>query len=123
MKQRATVICRRGRQLLFVRRGESKWNLPGGRPMRSEPLIQTAFRELEEETGLKPSEMVLIARFETLSVEHFVFIADFEKDYFAPMPLSEITECRWCSDYSEILSLTTDSKLILRTFRKAIRSI
>lgn len=87
--------------------------------MRSEPLIQTAFRELEEETGLKPSEMVLIARFETLSVEHFVFIADFEKDYFAPMPLCEITECRWCSDYSEILSLTTDSKLILRTFRKA----
>jgi hypothetical protein len=42
-----------------------------------------------------------------LSVEHFVFVADFEKDYFAPMPLSEITECQWCSDYLESLSLTT----------------
>lgn len=123
MKQRATVICRRGRQLLFVRRVGSKWNLPGGRCMPSESPMQAAFRELEEETGLKPSEMVLIARFETLSVKHFVFVADFEKDYFAPMPLSEIKECRWCSDYLESLSLTTDSKLILRTFRDDIRSV
>lgn len=123
MKQRATIICRRGRQLLFVRRAGSKWNLPGGRPMRSESLMKAAFRELEEETGLKPNEMVLVARFETLSTEHFVFVADFEKDYFAPMPLSEITECRWSTDYSTSLNLTADSKLILRTFRTDIRSI
>jgi hypothetical protein len=85
--------------------------------------MAAAFRELEDETGLKPNEMVMIARFETLTVEHFVFVADFEKDYFAPMPLSEITECRWCSDCPEGLILTTDSKLILRTFRNDIRSI
>lgn len=123
MKQRATVICRRGTQLLFVRRSGSKWNLPGGRPMRSESPKSAAFRELEEETGLKPTGMVLIARFETLTVEHFIFIADFEKDYFAPMPLNEIRECRWCNDHLETLSLTTDSKLILRTFRRDIRSV
>lgn len=91
--------------------------------MRSESLMNAAFRELEEETGLKPNDMVLIARFETLSVEHFIYVADFEKDYFAPMALSEITECRWCRNYSETLILTVDSKLILSTFRDAIRSI
>ena len=123
MKQRATVICRRGHQLLFVRRGKSRWNLPGGRPMRSESLMQAAFRELEEETGMKPAEMLLIARFETLSVEHFVFVADFDKDYFAPMPLSEITACKWFSDDAKGLRLTTDSELILRTFRRDIRPI
>lgn len=123
MKQRATIICRRGRQLLLVRRADSKWNLPGGRPMRSESPMQAAFRELEEETGLKPREMLLIARFETLTGEHFVFIAEFEKDYFAPAPLSEIAECRWCSDDPENLILTADSRSILRTFRRDIRSI
>jgi hypothetical protein len=50
--------------------------------------------ELEEETDMKPTKMVLIALFQLLLVEHFVFVADFEKDYFAPMPLSEIT-ARW----------------------------
>ncbi|WP_338747040.1 NUDIX domain-containing protein [Pseudomonas putida] len=123
MKQRATIICRRGNQILFVRRGESKWNFPGGRPMRSESPIQAAFRELEEETGMKPAEMLLVARFETRTVEHFVFIADIEKDYFAPVPLSEITACRWCSDVANGLCLTNDSELILRTFRKDIKSI
>lgn len=123
MKQRATVICRRGRQLLFVRRAGSKWNLPGGRLMRCETPKQAAFRELEEETGLMPSDMVLIARFETSSVEHFVFLAQFEKDYFAPAPLSEIAQCRWCTEDPDSLDMTADSRLILRTFRSDIRSI
>ena len=44
--------------------------------------------ELEEKTEKKPIEMVLSVLFPLFLVENFVFIADFEKDYFAlPVPL------------------------------------
>lgn len=98
---------------------ESSWRAPHALRI-ADPA---AFRELEEDTGMKSAEMLLIARFETFSVEHFVFVADFEKDYLAPMPLREIKACQWFSDDAKGLRLTRDSELILRTFRRDIRSI
>ncbi|WP_244107432.1 NUDIX domain-containing protein [Burkholderia cenocepacia] len=52
MKERATVLCRRGDRILLVARLHARWVLPGGKPRRGESLDDAARRELHEETGL-----------------------------------------------------------------------
>lgn len=123
MKQRATVICRKGKRLLYVRKAKSKWNFPGGTPKRSEHPKTAAFRELKEETGLQPIHMVFIARFETAAIEHFVFVAEFANDYFAPAPLSEIAECRWLAPDSNELEMTAETKKVLGAFGSDIKKL
>jgi predicted NUDIX family NTP pyrophosphohydrolase len=40
---------------LFQNRDEGYWTIPKGEPPEGEPLLETAHREFEEETGIKPS--------------------------------------------------------------------
>lgn len=54
----ATALVRRGNEILLVasrypNHPEPLWNLPGGRQQPGELLVQTALRELHEETGLQ----------------------------------------------------------------------
>lgn len=54
----ATALVRRGDSILLVasrypNHARPLWNMPGGRQMAGELLVQTALRELEEETGLR----------------------------------------------------------------------
>ena len=44
MKQRATVLCRRGGRILLVARPDARWVLPGGGPHRGESPIDAARR-------------------------------------------------------------------------------
>lgn len=51
------VVCLRGDEVLLVRRGrpplQGEWSLPGGRIEPGERALDTALRELAEETGVQ----------------------------------------------------------------------
>lgn len=96
LKRRATVICRRDEQILFVRKRNAKWNLPGGRVERGETPLQAAKREMAEETGLTFDELSYVSRYEEDDVIHFLFEAR-KTSHQKPRPCNEIDDCRWLS--------------------------
>ncbi|MFJ5300918.1 NUDIX domain-containing protein [Pseudomonas sp. NPDC088368] len=83
MKERATLICRRGEELLFVRRRQCRWNLPGGKIKRSETPRDAAYRELAEETGVCPTDLFILARYVSGNSMHFIFAVDVGPDQIA----------------------------------------
>lgn len=94
VKRRATVICRDERDILFVRKRNAKWNLPGGRVETGETPMQAAIREMAEETGMTFDQLFYVARYEEDRVIHFLFEAHRATDQ-KPRPCNEIDDCRW----------------------------
>ncbi|MFJ2479254.1 NUDIX hydrolase [Pseudomonas sp. NPDC087598] len=94
MKARATVICRKDDQVLYVRKTKSKWTLPGGKIESGETPVQAAVRELEEETGLIAEDLTYLARYEKNDTVHFVFIFMLQSGE-KPSPKNEIAACKW----------------------------
>lgn len=94
MKQRATIICRREDQILYVRKPKSKWTLPGGKVESNETPNQAAERELREETGLILNELAYVSQFEGGAVLHHVFEVSVNF-IVTPAPNNEIADCRW----------------------------
>lgn len=75
LKRRATVILRQDEQILFVRKRNAKWNLPGGRVEQGETPLQAALREMAEETGLAIDQISYVCEYEDDKVIHFLFEA------------------------------------------------
>ena len=94
VKRRATVICRQDREILFVRKRNAKWNLPGGRVEMGETPLEAAIREMAEETGMMFDELSYVARYEEDKVIHFLFEARGVRGQ-KPRPCNEIDDCRW----------------------------
>ncbi|CAM3723272.1 MutT-like protein [Pseudomonas reidholzensis] len=93
IKLRATVIYRKDGEVLFVRKRNSKWNLPGGRVERDETPLQAAMREMAEETGLAFDELRYLTEYREEKVIHYLFEARNSDD--KPRPRNEIDACRW----------------------------
>jgi 8-oxo-dGTP diphosphatase len=74
----ATALVRRGSEILLVasrypNHPKPLWNLPGGRQQPGELLVETAIRELQEETGLPGSARGLCYVSESYDAQmHFI---------------------------------------------------
>ncbi|KXU92114.1 hypothetical protein CR51_31260 [Caballeronia megalochromosomata] len=94
MKRRATVICERNGRVLLVARVRGRWAFPGGRQKAGEELVDTAARELKEETLLDSEHVRYAFQFRGLRTRHFVFVAKMSDDA-TPTPSNEIARCKW----------------------------
>ncbi|AVH37983.1 NUDIX hydrolase [Pseudomonas monteilii] len=93
IKLRATIIYRKDGEVLFVRKRNAKWNLPGGRVERDETPHEAAMREMAEETGLAFDELRYLTMYREDKVIHYLFEARKADD--KPRPRNEIEACRW----------------------------
>lgn len=112
LKRRATVICRHEGEILFVRKRNAKWNLPGGRVEKSETPLQAALREMAEETGLTFDQLSYVSEYKDDKVIHFLFEAK-RAEHQKPRASNEIEDCRWF----------TAKELGKRNVRGAIRTL
>lgn len=94
LKRRATVICRHEGEILFVRKRNAKWNLPGGRVEQGETPLQAAKREMVEETGLTFDQLSYVSQYQDDKAVHFLFEAQRAGDQ-KPRAANEIDDCRW----------------------------
>jgi 8-oxo-dGTP diphosphatase len=116
MNTRATVICRKGDRVLFVRKPKSKWSLPGGKIEQGETPAEAAVRELEEETGIATDDLIQLARYEVGDTIHFVFITQLS-DSHKPYPNHEIAACKWHpSKKFRDLHLSQSTKSVVKLF-------
>jgi len=118
----------RSEKLLILKHRKGHWAFPKGHPDSGEKKIETALRELKEETGIKVlkllSKRVLVS-------ESYSFINGSDKktrkfvDYFIGETTSEkvkidnkeITKYRWCT-YNAALKIIT-FKQTKNTLKKA----
>jgi 8-oxo-dGTP diphosphatase len=130
----AAVLLRDDRDVLLVHHtyGRRNWELPGGASEPGEPILETALRELREETGLAArGERLTGVYYEAEGdAHHFVFLCRLDGDEDPKPTSSEISECAyWPLDalprHSRAQSATSPfgvSRMPLRSRRSRFRS-
>lgn len=101
------VILFKGEQVLLVKRanppGAGRWSLPGGKQELGEAAVQTARRELREETGLECGPLTLagyadsIHHDESGRITFHYTILDFVAQYVGgtPVPSDDVLDAVW----------------------------
>lgn len=96
----AVCVIKSGNEILLAKHsyGRKRWGLPGGSLKKRETPRDGIIREIHEEVGVRPKEIVEGGRFtEITSYVHNVvywFIADVDsKDFFSDN--NEITQAKW----------------------------
>jgi 8-oxo-dGTP diphosphatase len=94
----AAIFNARG-EVLLVRHtyGALNWELPGGAAEPQESAVETAVREVREETGIEAVPELLTGVYYEREVDahHFVFRCRVASDS-KPVPMSdEVSECRY----------------------------
>jgi 8-oxo-dGTP diphosphatase len=95
----ATVLLRHEHEVLLVHHtyGRLNWELPGGASEPGEPIIETALRELGEETGLAARAERLTGVYYDAEhdAHHFVFLCRPNGDEEPKSNSAEISECAY----------------------------
>ena len=81
---------------LFQKKDDGYWTIPKGEPPDDEPLLDTAIREFEEETGIRPCGPYLELGSITQKGGKVVHGWAFEGDHDASQPIrSNLFEMQW----------------------------
>jgi len=115
------VILNEFNEVVMVFTDTKSWQLPKGTVKKGEKYIDTAIREIEEETGLTNltyiKELPVYSRIstreaDTLRYIHYFLFHTKKQDL---SPNSEVTECKWVSinKIDEELTYEEDKKFIV----------
>lgn len=103
------LLC--GNKTLIMKRANYKhdkwsgyWNFPGGQGEPNETTYQTALRETEEETGIKPDQYKVVDHVEDKIYTMYVGVC---KEEIVPVLDHEHTEWEWIV-ISKIPSMTSE---------------
>jgi 8-oxo-dGTP diphosphatase len=91
-----------GRLVLCRHRDRSTWETPGGHIEPGESEIEAAERELFEETGIAPRDLVAVADYEVDGVAGRLFTAEILTR--SALPTFEIAETKVCDELPENLT-------------------
>ncbi|MGF1655934.1 MAG: NUDIX domain-containing protein [Verrucomicrobiales bacterium] len=122
----ALIFNSRTRRILLVKtkKWSGKWGIPGGKVERGETSMDALIRELEEETGLRPSRVEFVMCQDCIDSQEFCWPAHFVLlNYLAYVDSEEVrlnneaTEFCWCSptEAFEKLDLNEPTKVLLET--------